>query len=216
MSETYPFTRREIAIGGRTFTVETVDDQEALLATASDRAIFPFGLMLWEAAIALAEEFSGRGAQIAGKSMLELGAGLGLCGVVAAALGAHVTQTDHDPATLAACARTGHLNGVTGIRCQPGDWHAWRDDARYDFIIGADIAYDSDDHAAILALCQRNLGAGGTVLIADPGRENQALFLNRAATQGWRVRRSGRAVADLKLAVADAQINVTIIELTRA
>ena len=211
-----PFSRRSIAIGGRAFIVETVDDQDALLAASGDRAIFPFGLMLWEAAAGLAVELSECAPPIAGQSILELGAGLGLSGVVAAALGAHVTQTDHDPTTLSACARTAELNGVVGIRTRLGDWHGWCDDARYDLIIGADIAYDSADHEALCVIFARNLKPAGRVLIADPGRENQALFLKRAVAQGWTVSRTHRRVADLKSKEPGAEITIAIIELTRA
>ena len=81
---------------------------------------------MWESAVALAHEIMERPALIVGKSVLELGAGLGLCGVVAAQLGGKVVQTDHDASALVACARTAELNGVTGITREPGDWHDWQ------------------------------------------------------------------------------------------
>ncbi len=216
MVETFPFTRRAIEIGSRTYIVDVVDDQDALLAASGDRVIFPFGLMLWESAVGLGEELASRTPPIAGKTVLELGAGLGLSGVVAAALGAHVTQTDHDLSALAACIKTASLNNIPAIRCVPGDWHAWRDMSHYDLIIGADIAYDTDDHEALFVLFQRNLAPGGTILLADPGRENQALLLKRAEAHGWRVHRTQRPVADLKPARPGAAIAVTIMELTQA
>ena len=214
-NDNVPFVRREIAIGGRIWLVETVDDQDALLAVAEVRAQFPFGLMLWESAIALAHELTERASSITGKSVLELGAGLGLSGVVAASLGAHVVQTDHDASALEACTRTAKLNGITGIGGQPGDWHDWRDDARYDLIIGADIAYDGADHAALLALFERNLAPGGLVLLADPGREMQSAFMGRAKAAGWAVTLSTRNVPDLKPARPGAEMTVAIIEIAR-
>jgi methyltransferase-like protein 23 len=215
MSDCLPLVRREIAIAGRVWLVETVDDEDALLAAAEGRDQFPFGLMLWESAVALAEELASPGDDLRGWSVLELGAGLGLAGVVAAALGARVVQTDHDGAALAACARTAQLNGVASITRAAGDWHAWQDDARYHVILGADIAYDVDDHAAIMAILARNLAPDGVAILADPGREAQAALIAQARTMGWDVVPSERRVADLKPAKPGATIEVTILRLRR-
>lgn len=213
MTRLLPLTLREISIGGRPWRVETVEDQDALLDAAEGRAQFPFGLMLWESAVALAAELSERPNLVAGKTVLELGAGLGLAGVVAASLGARVLQTDHDAGALAACRRTAELNSVGGVEMMLGDWHDWQIAGPFDVILGADVAYDGADHPALLAVMARTLGAGGVALLADPGREQQAAFAVQAKTAGWRVNRSIRSVADLKPVVIGAQIGVTILEL---
>jgi methyltransferase-like protein 23 len=213
MSETLPFTRREIVIGGRVWLVDAVEDQDALLRVAETSTQFPFGLMLWESAVALAEELCARGSSFAGKSVLELGAGLGLSGVVAAHLGADVTQTDHDDAALQACRHTAEINRVTSIVRTPGDWHSWHDAQRYDLILGADITYDGHDHAAVLALFSRCLLPSGLILLADPGREKQPAFLASAATAGWAVARTLRTVPDLKPTIAGAKLQIAILEL---
>ena len=210
-----PFVRREIAIGGRTWVIETVHDQDALLAASEGRAHFPFGLMLWESAVALAGELFARSAECAGQRVLELGAGLGLAGVVAASLGAQVVQTDHDATALFACARTAQLNGVDGACQAIGDWHAWSNEALYDLIIGADVAYDGECHRALLAIFERNLARGGTVLLADPGREKQAAFVAMMDASGWHLQRTVRRVDDLAPATARAQIDVAILVLRR-
>ncbi len=215
MTDNLPLGRRQIPIGNRTWLVDTVDDEDALLAHADTSAKFPFGLMLWESAIALAQHLTERPALVSGKSVLELGAGLGLTGVVAASLGATVTQTDHDQQALAACARTAALNGITNISRQPGDWHDWHDPARYDLILGADIAYDGDDHAALLTVLDRALTPSGTILLADPGREKQPAFIARALTAGWRIDKTLSHVKELKPAVVDNALAISILELSR-
>lgn len=210
-----PIVRRSIAIGERIWRVEMVEDQEALLSASEGRALFPFGLMLWESAVALAVELSERAAFVTGKTVLELGAGLGLCGVVAAHLGARVVQTDHDVAALAACQRTAALNGVTGISCAIGDWHDWHDISHYDLIIGADVAYDGADHAALFDVFERNLAAGGCVLLADPGREKQTAFLQQAQAAGWTVERTVRHVDPIKSVSRGTKLAIAILDLRR-
>ena len=213
MTDNLPFVRRQIVIGNRTWSVETVDDEDALLNAAENRSLFPFGLMLWESAIALAQHLDEKPALVTGKSVLELGAGLGLTGVIASYLGATVTQTDHDEAALTACARTAALNGITNITRQTGDWH---DPARYDVILGADIGYDGSDHAALLTVFARALTPGGTILLADPGREKQPAFVARARSAGWRVDKTLRHVNELKPVIVDNTLAISILELRHA
>ena len=212
-----PWVMREVEIGGRMWRVETVEDQGALLAASEGRAQFPFGLMLWESAVALAAEFAARPEWVRGRSVLELGCGVGLAGVVAAALSARVVQTDHDPAALEAARRTGELNGVRDVRVEAADWHAWNDAAAFDLIIAADVIYDAADHQALLDVMDRALAPGGRALLADPGREAQGEFIARAGREGWRVVRSECQVADLSPnAPAGAEIAVTIVAMARA
>lgn len=215
MTDNLPFVRRSIVIGDRTWVIETVDDENALLSHAENRDQFPFGLMLWESAVALAQHLTENPALVTGKSVLELGAGLGLTGVVAASLGATVTQTDHDQQALAACAHTASLNAVPNITCLPGNWHDWRTPGSFDLILGADIAYDDSDHAALLDVLDRALAPNGRVLLADPGREKQSAFITQALTAGWRVDKTLRHVKELKPAVVDNTLTISILELSR-
>jgi len=199
MTHNLPLVRRTIPIGSRTWIIDTVDDEDALLAHAETATQFPFGLMLWESAIALAQHLTQNPTLAAGKSTLELGAGLGLTGVVAASLGAIVTQTDHDAAALDACARTAALNGITGITRTPGDWHTWTNADRYDLILGADIFYDAENHSALLAIFDQALAPGGRILLSDPHRKNLTPFIAAAEAANWTVTRSDTTVLDLKL-----------------
>lgn len=213
MTPNLPLVRRTIAIGARTWIIESVDDEDALLAHAETAALFPFGLTLWESAIALAQHLTGNPTLAASKSTLELGAGLGLTGVIAAGLGAAVTQTDHDASALAACARTAALNGIANITRVTGDWHAWTDPTRYSLILGADIAYDAADHEALFAVFDQALTPTGRILLTDPQRENLPAFINRAQSAGWTLTRTDTTVPDLKR--HGQQRPIALLDLTR-
>jgi methyltransferase-like protein 23 len=210
-----PLTTQTIPIAGRAWLVRHVADQDALIGLAEGRDQFPFGLMLWESGVALATWLATRHDQLDGITVLELGAGVGLPGLIAASLGARVTQTDHDGEALALARANAELNDSTGIETAIGDWFAWTDPRRYDLILGADIVYDGADHAAILALFERVTSPGGRVVLTDPGRERQAAFAQAAHAAGWHVATSQLAVADLRSRQPGATLTITLLILTR-
>jgi len=119
--------------------------------------------------------------------VLELGAGTGLPGVVAASLGARVVQTDRSELVLAVARRTAERNAVTGIEHRLADWAAWGDSARYDWVIGSDVTYADSMHPHLRHILWQNLAPGGRVLLADPLRADSLAFLDGLEADGWRV-----------------------------
>ena len=105
--------------GGHTYrilhtgAVLTFLDEQILLSERETR--LPYGVALWPGAIALAHDIAGRSDVPHGVRVLELGAGTGLPGIVAASLGAHVVQTDKQQAALALCRMNAERNGVSAV-----------------------------------------------------------------------------------------------------
>ncbi len=210
-----PLERLRVRAGGRDWAVSAVRNQDRLLAAAGDWTPFPYGVLLWESALALGDVLSERG-PLRGADVLELGAGTGLAGLVAAGHGARVLQTDHSFEALALCRRNGLANGVTGLEQCAGDWSAWSDGAAYDVVIGADILYESahyDDISRVLAMAVK---PGGTALLTDPGRTHAGRFIEDLRATGWMVRVERRTVAALPPCEAGARIDIDVIEARRA
>src|SRR5580704_9410852 len=84
------------------------EDEERFLGGEKPRV--PYGIVLWPAAIALAHEIATRA--LGAARVLELGAGTGLPGIVAASLGAGVVQTDRQEVALHVCRMNAERNGV--------------------------------------------------------------------------------------------------------
>ncbi len=176
-------TSAHVRAGGHAWDVLRVKDQDALIArvqTDEDLENFPFGLMLWASAVALADAIP----EGNGRKLLELGAGVGLAGLVARAKGWDVTQTDYDPRALALCTQNAARNGVSGIKVCPGDWRSFPEEliSGFDLVIGADILYERTLHPALQTLLPR---FGCPVLLADPLRPQATVFLTRIETDGW-------------------------------
>lgn len=166
------------------------EEGEYLRAVREKRNNVPYGVALWPAAIALAQELAARAkeGELTGKRVLELGAGTGLPGIVAATLaGAHVVQTDSSEIALDLCRRNAHKNGVTNIAYRQVDWAEWADTETYDFLVGSDILYAEPMHAHLRHIFQTNLVPGGTLLIADPFRAPSLRLLESMEEQGWQV-----------------------------
>ena len=187
-----------VTVGGRTWTIAEASSPDALVArveTDADLAAFPYGLLLWPAAIALAERLVAEPALVAGKRVLELGAGVGLPGLVAQHLGGRVTQTDYQPAPLALARRNARQNGVTGIVTLEGDWRRFPTLPPFDVVLGSDILYERALHPALLALLPTVVAPGGLLLLSDPLRPQSTVFVDALERAGWQVTMAGQTIA---------------------
>lgn len=187
----YPLLDYRLRQGGREWTVLhtgavlTEADETHAIVLKTHR--LPYGVSLWPSAIALSHEIASRPEAFRGRSVLELGAGVGLPGIVAASLGARTVQTDRDELSLHLCKRNGERNGVKGIAYRLADWTTWDDAGRYDWIIGSDILYGESLHPNLRRIFETNLVAGGRVLLADPFRTMSLGLLESLEAEGWGV-----------------------------
>ncbi len=168
-----------------TGAVLTHDDEARVIGEQRDR--LPYGVALWPAAIALAHEVASRADAFRGRSVLELGAGTGLPGIVAASLGGRVVQTDRQELAMSVCRRNGERNGVDTIEYRIADWTTWDDVGRYDWIIGSDVIYGATMHPHLRRIFETNLAPGGRVLLSDPFRAVSLRLLEALEADGWAI-----------------------------
>lgn len=187
----FPLNEYRLRLGGREWSilhagsVISREDESRFLGELKGR--LPYGVALWPASIALAHDLASREVDLRGKAVLELGAGTGLPGIVAATLGARVVQTDRDELAMAACRRNCERNGVRTIEHRMADWARWDDAGRYDWIVGSDILYGEEMQPHLRRVFETNLAAGGRVLLSDPFREVSLRLLEAMEADGWAV-----------------------------
>lgn len=209
-----PLEKMLVRSGGRDFAIEAVRDQDQLLVLAHGLAPFPYGLLLWESALVLGDvlgEISG----VRGTEVLELGAGTGVAGIVAAGLGARVVQTDHSHEALALCRRNAAANCVTGLDQRLGDWSAWHENAGYDLVIGADILYEPALYGDILQVLEGTVRDQGTVVLTDPGRSFAGRFVDSLRDGGWHVTVERRRAPALPPCAPGETVSVDVIAARR-
>lgn len=187
----FPLHEYRLGLGGRTWSIlhtESVlsrDDEAHFLMELRDR--LPYGVTLWPSAIGLAHEVVERADAFRGAHVLELGAGTGLPGIVAASLGARVVQTDRQEMAMSVCRRNAARNGVESVEHRLVDWADWRDDTRYDWIIGSDVLYGESMHPHLRRIFEANLAPDGRILLSDPFRAPSLRLLEALEGEGWRI-----------------------------
>jgi predicted nicotinamide N-methyase len=190
----------QLELGGRawkvrhTGTILSFLDEQRFLGIAEGRP--PYGIALWPSAIALAHDLAARGDTLRGLRILELGAGTGLPGIVAASYGADVVQTDGNERALELCRVNGASNGLHDIAYRLADWTTRSDTGRYDVLLGADVLYAERQHPHLRRIFETNLAPGGRVLLADPFRSPSLRLLEALESDGWTIALSKWSVGE--------------------
>jgi predicted nicotinamide N-methyase len=162
-----------LAVGGVELTLLRPVSPESLIdedAFARDEFL-PYWAELWPAASALAAALP----DVRGLRVVELGCGLGLPSLVAAARGADVTATDWAEDAVALLARNADANGLT-VRAEVRDWRVpWEE--RFDLALAADVLYERRNVEPVLARLRE---LAPVALVALAGRPYEAGFLRLA------------------------------------
>lgn len=185
----------EVAIaapsGTRTFTLFKPANADHLISEADyvmDERL-PYWADLWPSARVLAGALlSMRGD---GRTLLEMGCGLGLDTTAAMAAGFAVTATDYyeDAIHMArgnAARNLGHEPQVRMV-----NWRAWPNDlGTFDVVIAADVLYEKEYATLVAACLSRALAPNGEAIVADPGRLALPAFLEHLPNVGLEVVRT--------------------------
>lgn len=187
----FPLYDYRLRLAGREWTVLhtgavlTHEDESRFLHEPVNR--LPYGVALWPAAIALAHEVASRPEAFQGRRVLELGAGTGMPGIVAASLGGQVVQTDRQEMAMSVCKRNGERNGTLAIEHRLADWTQWDDARPYEWILGSDVLYGDTLHPHLRRIFESNLAPRGRILLSDPFRAVSLRLLEALEEDGWRI-----------------------------
>ena len=158
---------KQFTIGAHTFQVHVVGELplETLFALESKRDEIS-GQRAWPGSLLLAAEISARPALVADRAVVELGAGAGLCAMVAARCGARTTEaTDGDDRCLDLLRRNVAANGLDGVvsvaKC------FWGRDAPPvgDLVLAGDVLYKRALVEPFLDALEAALAPGGRALL---------------------------------------------------
>ncbi|RJX28523.1 MAG: methyltransferase domain-containing protein [Desulfarculus sp.] len=168
--------------------------QERLEPAAAGGDKLPYWTKLWPAALVLAQFAAGLPVA-GGEPVLELGAGLGLPGLVAAARGQTVVQTDLDPDALDFCRAAAERNGLgERVTVRALDWLAPPAElGRFGTILGAEILYHPPLYPRLVELLAGLLQPQGSAYLSHQQRPFAIAFFD-LARERFELRRSQRAL----------------------
>jgi predicted nicotinamide N-methyase len=149
---------------------ETLLDEEAF---ANDE-FMPYWAELWPAGLALAEALP---EDLAGVRVVELGCGLGVPSLVAAARRAEVTAVDWADDAIELLRDNAARNSLA-LEAVRGDWRSF--DGAFDLALAADVLYEARNVEPLVRLLPR---LAPEALVALAGRPYEDEFLQRVNTE---------------------------------
>jgi predicted nicotinamide N-methyase len=161
-----------VRVGPTALSLLRPRDAEALLDedAFADDEFLPYWAELWPAGLALARALPSR---LDGVRVVEVGCGLGVPALVAAARGAQATATDWASEAIDLL----HVNAARNGLAVEARVAEWRDlDGAFDLALAADVLYEHRNVEPLLAVLPR---LAPEALVALAGRPYEAEFLRR-------------------------------------
>ena len=167
----------------RVASLEQLVDREALLR---DDVVPepPYWAHLWIGARALARHLAEAGT-LAGQRVLDLGCGLGLPGLVAAALGAEVCFVDRAAPALEFVRASARRNGFENVRCVELDFVERSLESRFDLILCAELVYEPKSYRPLCDFLDAHLEPSGVIQLTDAFRSDAQSFFAELRARGF-------------------------------
>jgi 2-polyprenyl-3-methyl-5-hydroxy-6-metoxy-1,4-benzoquinol methylase len=128
-------------------------------------AELPYWGKIWEASILLAAFLIAQPV-VPGRRILEIGTGLGVSGLFAAACGHDVTLSDHKEEIIRFIKANTLLNKLDNVPVINVDWTKPASNQLYDWIVGSEVVYHRSTYDSLLQFLQQALKPNGTIFLA--------------------------------------------------
>ena len=178
--------RDEIEIAGVSFLLDRVKNLDDLVDQVSDDEFnqderLPYWAELWPSAIALSEYILINRPFFAGKSIIELGCGIGLTTMALIKTSPQqLIATDYEEQALENTRKNFSLNKIKELpQMQLLDWREPDIDQKFDVIIASDIAYEERFFQPFINLFQLILKKDGSIILAEPNRSIARSFFGK-------------------------------------
>lgn len=180
-----------VTVGGTDYLIRSLLDLqqyfdphgEAELAGISPASWSLFG-HIWPSARVLAKAM--HTFDLAGKRILEIGAGLALASLVIHRRAGNMTVSDWHPLSQSFLKENLLLNKLGPLKYRTGNWEVSNPDlGLFDLIIGSDVLYERQQPGQLAGFIDRHAARSAQVIIVDPDRGNRVGFCREMAALGY-------------------------------
>ena len=175
-----------VTIGAQKLDILQIRDMPAYLekltarSTSAQKVELPFWAKIWQASVLLGHFLQTIPVQ-PGTTALEIGAGIGLCGLVTAARGMDTTITDIDEDALLFTKINILKNGLEKTaRVAELDYSKPWTGPKYDYVIGSEVLYQEENYKSLVELFKNAVKPGGEVILARDFRRKSKNFFEMA------------------------------------
>lgn len=143
---------------------------------AGEKIDFPFWARVWPSAEALIAFLAADPSLTTGKSVLELGAGIGAPGLSVAGRANNVLITDHSAEAVALLNKNIRHLELANVRSRVVDWRNMPGSLHADTVLLSDVNYEPTAFASLLSVIQEFIRNRATIVLATPQRITARAF----------------------------------------
>ena len=175
-----------VGIGSQKLDILQIKDMPAYLekltarSDSAQKVELPFWAKIWQASVLLGH-FLQTIPVNSGTTALEIGAGIGLCGLVTASRGMDTTITDIDENALLFTRINILKNGLEKTaRVVALDYSKPWAGPKYDYVIGSEVLYQEENYESLVKLFRNAVKPGGEVILSRDFRRKSTNFFEMA------------------------------------
>ena len=182
---------QRFTFGEYTVTIKRVKNLDDMVDRVSDEEFaaderLPYWAELWPSAEALSRFIFKNPQLITGRSVMELGCGLGLTSIsIARQQPRRLVITDYEQDALDMAALNFRQNGLPLPERQLMDWRQPSCESRYDCIVAADVVYEERFFLPLLRVFRQCLNKEGYIILAEPNRAVARSFFDLLKESGY-------------------------------
>ncbi len=157
---------------------EQIKETYELLLEAHPDELFPYWAKLWPSSIAMVQFLQANTSWVKQKTVLEIGAGLGLPSLAIAGIVKSIEVTDYAPEAVELLEKNIQHLQLSNIKAKQLDWNDNPDTIVADVLVLSDVNYNPGEFDGLMHLINQCIDRGTIVLLATPHRIMASPFVN--------------------------------------
>ena len=158
---------------------EQVKEVYASLLNLDPNTPFPFWAKLWPSSIALHNVLKAHPHLIQNKHVLEIGAGIGLPSLMMAGIAKSIQISDYDKEAVALLQKNIEHLQLQNAEALQLDWNNVPKNMNPDLVILSDVNYDPTQFDPLVALIDKFIKQGCTIILSTPQRIMASPFVQK-------------------------------------